>query len=434
VQKATSFDTFFEAFRPEPLSEGNGLDEFYRETIAARIGEGEVSPLDDIYDACRRPSEQNSHLLLGHFGCGKSTELNKLAVRLEQDGQPVFIINCQQELNGSDVSVWDLMILATDGLCQIANNKNISVEDELLDEIYDYLHADVETTTDIVDLEDITVDGGVDASTPRIFKIAKAFVDFKAQMKSNTTTRTTIRKKMDTQASIWLEYIHKLSHTISLALNGKQPVLIFEDLEKISLSVERFFSIFENLVLAQLSFPAIYTFPISLSYEPRFGNLDFYYSCHILPMIKVRERNGDRASGVDTIKDIVAKRTELSLFDDDVLEDLIMRTGGSLRDLFARLQSASRRAAHQKRTTISQGDIDKSLLELRSDLVRRIEQPAYDKLAELHRGEKRAIRDRPFLLEMTHAHVVLEYNGERWNDLHPMITEFLTELGYLSAS
>ncbi len=29
----------------------------------------------DIFEACQTPSERNAFLLLGHKGCGKSTEL-----------------------------------------------------------------------------------------------------------------------------------------------------------------------------------------------------------------------------------------------------------------------------------------------------------------------------------------------------------------------
>jgi hypothetical protein len=397
MQKAVSFDSFFEAFAPSPLSKGNELKSFYMETIAARIGEGEVSPLDDIYDACCRPSEQNSHLLLGHRGCGKSTELNKLAMRLDTGGQPVFTINCLEELNAFDVSVWDIMILVTDGLCQIAYDKDIAIPDELLDDIHRYLHTDEETSTEIEDFDDVAVEAGADISTPSILKFIRAFAGFKLQMRSSVTTRKKIRERMDKRASTWLRYIGVLSDTISQSLEGKQPVLIFEDLDKI-IDTEQCFSIFKNLVLAQLPFPAVYTFPISLFYEPRFGDLEYYYPHHTLPMIKVREKNGERAAGVDTIKGIVAKRADLSLFDEGVLENLIERTGGSLRDLFARLQSAAKRASVQKRKTISQEDIDKGMLELRSDICRRIEQPDYSKLVALHQGEKGAIQDRAFLL------------------------------------
>jgi len=31
------------------------------------------------------------------------------------------------------------------------------------------------------------------------------------------------------------------------------------------------------------------------------------------------------------------------------------------------------------------------------------------------------------MLEFLEAHVVLEYNGERWHDLHPLIYDFLKD-------
>jgi hypothetical protein len=42
------------------------------------------------------------------------------------------------------------------------------------------------------------------------------------------------------------------------------------------------------------------------------------------------------------------------------------------------------------------------------------------------------IEDKPMLLEMMQGLIVLEYNGDRWHDLHPLIEDFLKEQGELS--
>jgi hypothetical protein len=78
MEKAKNFDEIERIFETEPL-EDSALDAFYYpETMQIRMGEGHLSPIEDLFDTCTRYSSKMAHLFLGHQGCGKSTELNKL--------------------------------------------------------------------------------------------------------------------------------------------------------------------------------------------------------------------------------------------------------------------------------------------------------------------------------------------------------------------
>jgi hypothetical protein len=50
----------------------------------------------------------------------------------------------------------------------------------------------------------------------------------------------------------------------------------------------------------------------------------------------------------------------------------------------------------------------------------------YPALVEIHK-KKTEIEDKAKMLNFLEAHVVLEYNGVRWHDLHPLIFDFLKE-------
>ena len=42
------------------------------------------------------------------------------------------------------------------------------------------------------------------------------------------------------------------------------------------------------------------------------------------------------------------------------------------------------------------------------------------------------IEDKEMLLKMLQASVVLEYNGKRWHNLHPLVAKFFEEQGLIT--
>ena len=68
---------------------------------------------------------------------------------------------------------------------------------------------------------------------------------------------------------------------------------------------------------------------------------------------------------------------------------------------------------------------------MQSDLTRRVEGDEHKFLAEICAGKRREIGKSQTLLDMLQARVVLEYNGERWFNVHPLVADYLEELGYV---
>jgi hypothetical protein len=151
-------------------------------------------------------------------------------------------------------------------------------------------------------------------------------------------------------------------------------------------------------------------------------------------MIKIRSMDGSSFQyGIDAIKGIVEKRADLSLFDDEALTFLIKKTGGILRDLFHCITKTASRAENRQAAKIELEDAKSATIQLRSLLTRQIETKNYPLLKNIYRGGKykNQIEDKAMLLEMMQGLIVLEYNGDRWHDLHPLIEDFLKEQGEL---
>ena len=64
---------------------------------------------------------------------------------------------------------------------------------------------------------------------------------------------------------------------------------------------------------------------------------------------------------------------------------------------------------------------------MKTSLTRRIEQGDYEFLVRIYEGNKELIENKEFLLKMLQASVVLEYNGKRWHNLHPLVARFFRE-------
>jgi len=437
IEKADNLGAILSAFRLEPLNDSELLKFYNDKTMECRTGDVYVSPMEDLFEECTIPMTANAHLLLGHRGCGKSTELYHLKKRIEAAGQPVWIIDFELEMNVFQANCWDVMLAITEGLCKIADEKKIKGLDSVLELVSDYLKADRELIKETDKNTGATAAFGAEVKSPPILReVLNLFASFKAELRANTATRDITKTKMERRASEWISYTNEIADKIINKLKGKQPVLIFENIDKIQ-PPEKAMEIFHYHALAQMPFPIIYTFPISLCYDSGFSMIKDLYKPHILPMIKVRNIDkSENFEGIGAILEIVRLRAVPGLFDDEALRRLIMATGGALRDLFSCIISSARRANRRGADKVEMQDVRSSLSQLRSELTRSISQPDYPKLANIYRDKKykEQIEDSQFLLKQMQALVVLEYNETRWHDLHLLVAEFLMEQGYINDS
>lgn len=160
--------------------------------------------------------------------------------------------------------------------------------------------------------------------------------------------------------------------------------------------------------------------------------MESYFITKTLPMIKIETIEGQPfEDGINIIRQIVEKRANRALFEEGVLDKMIRYTGGSLRDLFRVIIAAAKRAERRNSGRIEMEDADYALEEEKTSLTRRIEQKDYRFLFNIYQGNKERIEDKEMLLRMLQASVVLEYNGKRWHNVHPLVVKFLEEQGLM---
>lgn len=432
MKYANQISEMINAFSPEPLKMEQ-MNEFYCDnTMEYRMSDKYSSPMEDIFDICQESGEDNAFLLLGHKGCGKSTELNRLSEKFEEKGYKVKTIVCSMDLDLFNIVHSDLSILMGEALLKIAEECKCKIDKDILDDITNFWNEGTKITTS-QELETASLETGISVETPGILtNILNIFAKIRADLKYNEETRVEYRNKISVRSSEWMKLLSDVSEEIKKESNGKAPIIIFEDLDK--LNPKDAWKVFYNYaaILSGMPFPVIYTFPVGLSYDAKFSALEAYFVTKTLPMIKIETMEGEPFdNGINVIKEIVKKRANLNLFEADVLELLIHYTGGSLRDLFHAINASSKRAERRKSMVISLEDAERALEELKTSLTRRIEKKDYIFLINIYKGNKELIEDKEMLLKMLQASVVLEYNGKRWHNVHPLVVRFFKEQGLI---
>ena len=208
LEKAENLRDMLKTFRTEPLNKSEFAKFYYDKTMPIRTGDESSSPLHDLYDECIIPSAKNAHLLMGHGGSGKSTELYNLKQELEKNGQPTFIIDFMASTDFTNADHWDMMLLITEGLCKIAQEHELKVPDNTLTAVMNYLREDVETISDTAASAEVGAETGITAKTPGILSgVINVFASIRSEIKASSLTRTTVTRKMEKRASEWIGYI-----------------------------------------------------------------------------------------------------------------------------------------------------------------------------------------------------------------------------------
>ena len=445
MKYAQEISGMINAFNDSELT-GKDLDTFYYDgTMFARTGVPGRSPINELYAACKLPAEKSAYLLLGHRGCGKSTELNKMSERLRNEGYLITTIQCNDNLDINNPLYTDLMVLMCDALLKMAKECGCELSEDIRKTIASFWKDATRVEKSGRD-EESSVGAELSVNAPKLpvpilGDLLQLGVGVKSSIKYHEASVEEYRSRITRRIGDWIRTMNKIADSIADKKDGKRPIIIFEDLDKLDQKNAEMVFFERTSCLTGYGFPIIYTFPIALSYTARYNTLTPQFKkAYRFPMIKIETEEGDVfEEGFKTIYDLVKKRVKTELFDGDafffnkemcgesVLYRMVEKTGGSLRNLFEVIRESSTLAMTRRAETIGMQDADIALTELQSELIIRIEDQNYPFLARICKGKKRQIEDKAMLLEMMQAGVVLEYNGRQWHNVHPLVRDFLEE-------
>ena len=398
----------FNLFDPRQPLENGELDAFY----VARPH----APLQRLKSYLLNTDEPVKVLFSGHRGSGKSTELRRLAKDVANDFC-VVQVSVARDLNVPDLNYVDVVLASAIALLrQVVSHENyVPQHDELLGDILQFLENDI--------TEDTTVAKGKSGSLTA--KLGVLLVSMEAKYSRESTTRETIRKRLFPLINDLIERINKACKLIR-EQTGKLPLIIVEDIDKTDLAHARELFFNHAFTLNSLDCHIIYTFPLPLCYSNEFTERIGEYSTHfLLPNVSLYTRDGQpEPAGHDTLREVVTRRVDASLFEGDALEQVIASSAGLMRNIVRLVKDSALIALTEKAQTIQPHMAREVAAEMANDF-RRVLLPAhYIALKEAHRT-KNIVADEIYRQVLENLSLLEYQNTDNWCDVQPVVQKLL---------
>ncbi len=427
---------------PKPL-EGDNLKKFFVETDASR--DPHQKTRERMSDALQE-GQYVRLLFCGHRGCGKSTELNKFLA--EHTGEYLTVqFSVQKEMAPVSINAEDLLLVMTERALKAANDAALNMDDTNLKPVLEYFERTISRRTD-GSRAAVAAKAGIGGSV--FFKLVDIFATASAEAKYESQSETTTIAELRKRPADLLTNVNGVLEEIQAKLKKQEKRLLFivEDLDKLDIEQARNLFMKNVSLLTGIHGSIIYTIPIFLFHSPDAGEFMHHFDAVINQrMIQVIDPPDRRGSGFEVVKEIVLGRMETSWIEDAALDRLVQNTAGVLRHVFDVLHYA----ASKSNASIPLGadDIDYGLNQLsqviwpqislpykplengpksRDELIDRLVQYAMKQM----NGEKPPPVSDPVTQLLLKSCSMVEYNGEGWFGVHPLVVSYLKRLGKLS--
>jgi len=289
-------------------------------------------------------------------------------------------------------------------------------------------------------INDREFEGGLDA---KLFAKIRATFKISRKRTEETTeyTYSALSDLLDVVNRVFTECKQVLQSE-----TGQEWIVVVEDFEKLGVEAEPLRRLFFDyrLLLEQLQCNLLFVIPVGLAYTQEaeqmpFGPLRQY----MIPDIAVYTKRDHEPNeeGLRALKDVIDRRVEPGLLDEALARLLTIASGGNLRDLFELLSRAGIAAEARQASRIEQPDALEAVQALRSSYRFRLGESDYggpdaiaipqkmEKLAAVYRGDPNAQIPDKTLYVLLRQRVVLQYNGNGWFGVHPLVVDILKETG-----
>lgn len=437
MKQAKTLSEILKVTSNKPLI-GEDHDHFFVETDAAR-GRASAEILTQYLLTLK--DQPQRILFTGHTGSGKSTELWRLQQKLSKQYLTIHF-SVEKHLNLLEMNVIDLIFLIMEQIYAKAIAEGIGLKERLLTDILHWLEDTTEIRTDELKAG-VEVEAG--AGIPKL--LSALFIRVKGILQKSTATKVEIRRKIEPRISQLIDRCNLLLEAINdnLKDRGQRTLVIVEDLDKLQIKLAKELFHENSLLLTGLETHTIYTVPIFMLYSRDISILRKGFGHkEVLPMIKIRNKNSNKLNPIalDTIKKILKLRITESILHEDAIQVLVEKSGGCLRDIFDMLQNGTLTGLLQKKNAF-----DRELALEGANEVKKFYEMAlaeskegdikpeqyFEKLSQIYYSKTKKIAADPISLDLMHSQALLEYNGDRWCDVHPLVVDFMKEMGYLKS-
>lgn len=354
----------------------------------------------------------------GNRGCGKSTELRRLANNpaIQKKYWTVhFTIRDVAEVN--DLDYRDILLAIGSQMYEQYHKDGYKLSSQLkkeLDSWYGTLIKEVVTASSRI--QGFDVEGGIDAL------FAKAGLKMKLEPK----TRSEVRQVLNRDITGLIKVIDDITTEISVK-TARIPLILIDDLDKLPdlTRAEDIFINREKLMMQPLC-AIVYTVSSALFYSPRFDSNPHPF----LPNIKLHDQRKPDAvydDGYDFMRGYIHKRMDSTLIEKGAETRIITYSGGVFRELARLMRVAISRARRRGSKEIELVDAEAAAMEIRNNYRRRLDAADLIYLNNIRRLNN--LHKNPRSGYLLQSLALLEYrNGVNWFDVHPVLDELLNNL------
>ncbi|MEA5616406.1 P-loop NTPase fold protein [Cronbergia sp. UHCC 0137] len=378
------------------------------------------------------PDEPTCQLFTGHIGCGKSTELQRLKAELELAGFHVVYFESSQDLDMADIDISDILL-------SVARQVSFSLEkigiklkpgyfNNLFQEVGDFLQSPIE----------LSAEGELWLGIAKIT----------AKTKDSAQMRNQLRQYLEPRTNSILQAINEeiLEKAVEQLKNRGQKglVVIVDNLDRVDMrpvpsgrSQPEYLFIDRGEQLRRLNCHLVYTIPLALifskEYETLKNRLGGGIAPKVLPMVLVRQRNGDDYEpGMSLLRQLVLVRAfpEVSwnerlllireLFDHpDTLDRICRVSGGHIRNLLGLLYSCLQR----QDPPFSRDCLEAVIKDYRDDLLLAIDEDQWELLFKVVKWQ--SVKGESDYQSLLRSMYLFEYRDRqgRWFGISPALAE-----------
>ena len=337
VNQRVQLDEHLEAGDPRWVDTEAARGEYSRTRFCRTLGVGRAK---------RRlvAPDRGYYLFCGHRGCGKSTELRRIARELHHDDlYYVVFADATQDLDVNRLRYQDVLLHLVAKLATKMNDDKLSVEPVYLRKLEDWFIERVEkiSQTGAFALE---AGAGTNAGLPFL---AQVFRRISTAFRTNATYAGDLRRTLSNHFTDFLEGFNQLIAAAEDEI-GRRILFVVDGTDRLSVDDAQSFVVAAAGQLQQVRGIFVYCAPVNLAYREDNGGHSFIYLFR-LPAIKVADDNRlHRVEAYTTMRDMLHRRAASELFDAGVADYLIEHSGGHPRALLRLLLNAFEYAEHDR--------------------------------------------------------------------------------------
>ena len=427
----------------QPLLSRDEQKAFYSAEYEKARGSGQVGQLKFRLGASfgKKPFHA---FVLGHPGVGKSTEISRLLLDLQDRYEPIRI-SAASELYPREIRIQDLLWLMIVRMLEVTTSPAImgfsyDLSPGLLNDVKREMS---ETVVKHLGINTAEVEAGISASL--LVRIRAAF-KIQRERKEETTEYTYSR------LSTLLDLVNRVFDECNGYLKNERQlewVIVAEDFEKLGVDADSLGRLFFDyrLLFEQLTTSLLLVVPVELVYSQDAERMPFGLQRQfMIPDMAVMDRGHEpNADGIGAMLAALELRMVSSLLAPGLAHKLVIASGGNLRTLFDLVARSAINAQIRAGSRIELADAAEAVQDLRFKYKQRLGENSFDrdealdsetkltKLYDVYQGQPYSqFADRALYLLLRHR-MVLQHNGEGWFGIHPIAVDLLKQAGKLPA-